>query len=374
MANVDIKSEKNLVATTLNALPGLRVWTVQFRKDHYTVNVKHNIPQPRVANPYYNLTNEHQTRLEEIMETLNLSYPVKIIGGGDDPIPHGLVPMPLPSPAPMPLPSPVRPHKPVAFYDVCDVFAQRIVEQLQQHNQPVKLHDYVIEWLGLEIYETRQPIVQDLVLSSGRSCPDMDIFEALHEIMGEPVFERVQKLLSPVVRPRIRCKRPLVAKPRRMEQSIFRTIVEMAYEMASCEWKDTVKQLLVPLIRSVKAYADTHPRMNGNRFPPLRRQEGWIRQPESSEKLDSNTVAKHEYVSLTPSGGRVYLDVTFCRYPSFNHRQREMISYYFLIKVYRRHMGPDVSYTTDIYHDSCHINDAERELCHLPNKHLTLLH
>ena len=180
--------------------------------------------------------------------------------------------------------------------------------------------------------------------------------------------------MSAVAKPRIRCKRPVVAKPRRMEQSIFKTIVEMAYEMASCEWKDTVKQLLVPLIRSVKAYADTHPRMNKNRFPPLRRQEGWVRQPESSEKLDSNTVAKHEYLSLTPSGRRVYLDVTVKRYPSFNHRQRDMISYYFLIQVYRRHMGPDVSYTTHIYNDSCHINDAERELCHLPNKHLTLLH
>lgn len=85
-----IKAEKELVKKTLTDLQEFNVWTVQFRKTHYTVNVKYNIPFVKTAenpyppaNYYRNLTAEQQTRLDDLMKTLGLTYPVKIIGGGD---------------------------------------------------------------------------------------------------------------------------------------------------------------------------------------------------------------------------------------------------------------------------------------------------
>jgi hypothetical protein len=87
-----IKSEKEQVKEALTALPEFNVWTVQFHKTHYTVNVKHNkhwlngvqiLFAPNIpVNNYANLTSEQQTRLEKMIEGLNLHYPVKIIGGG----------------------------------------------------------------------------------------------------------------------------------------------------------------------------------------------------------------------------------------------------------------------------------------------------
>jgi len=74
-----IKSEKEQVKKALTALPEFNVWTVQFRKSYYVVNVKHKLP----GNNHENLTSEQQTRLDKMMEDLNLHYPVKIIGGGD---------------------------------------------------------------------------------------------------------------------------------------------------------------------------------------------------------------------------------------------------------------------------------------------------
>jgi len=63
------------------------MWTIQFRKTHYTVSIRHIIPFVRTAehpypppNYYEPLTAEHHALLEGEVAKLNLSYPVKIIG------------------------------------------------------------------------------------------------------------------------------------------------------------------------------------------------------------------------------------------------------------------------------------------------------
>jgi hypothetical protein len=64
-----------------------KMWTIQFRKNHYTVNIKHKIPFVRTAEQPFPpakdcepLTAEQQAFLEGEVAKLNLSYPVKIIG------------------------------------------------------------------------------------------------------------------------------------------------------------------------------------------------------------------------------------------------------------------------------------------------------
>jgi hypothetical protein len=63
------------------------MWTIQFRKTHYTVSIKYKKPFVRTysqpfppANNYEPLTDEQQAFLEGEVAKLNLSYPVKIIG------------------------------------------------------------------------------------------------------------------------------------------------------------------------------------------------------------------------------------------------------------------------------------------------------
>lgn len=78
-----IKAEKVRVKEALTAFTEFNVWTVQFRKTYYTVNVKYKTGLPQGYN-YANLTSEQQTRLEGVMEGLALHYPVKIIGRGKE--------------------------------------------------------------------------------------------------------------------------------------------------------------------------------------------------------------------------------------------------------------------------------------------------
>ena len=174
---------------------------------------------------------------------------------------------------------------------------------------------------------------------------------------------------------RLRCKRPVVAKKplRRIGDGVFRTIVEMAYEMASCEWRDSVKEILLPLFRSVKAYADKPKHFNG-RLPPMRREEGWVRRLALmySDKLDSNVVASHEYLCITPEGCRNYLMVTIHRvWEDFN--RKDALDYFVTIKIYRRVWLQDGAYDKYIYSTYTPLDEVEVALDSLPNKNLTLI-
>jgi hypothetical protein len=76
-----VKQEKALVKEELTALTEFNIWTVQFRKTYYCVNVKYKTGLAH-PNHYANLTAEQQARLEGVIANLNLTYPVKIIGDG----------------------------------------------------------------------------------------------------------------------------------------------------------------------------------------------------------------------------------------------------------------------------------------------------
>ena len=107
------------------------------------------------------------------------------------------------------------------FYDACNNLAESIVEELQEHKQleqlikyEDELNDYVIEYIGQDIYGSQEAYVEDLLNSYGITRAIMEfnqaggkdymedrpenqyVYALLHEAMGKPVFERVKSLLE----------------------------------------------------------------------------------------------------------------------------------------------------------------------------------
>jgi len=177
--------------------------------------------------------------------------------------------------------------------------------------------------------------------------------------------------MSAITQPtRLRVPRPVLARPfpRRMEQSIFKTIVEMAYEMASCVWRDDVIEQLIPMLRSVKAYADTPKRING-KLPPMRREEGWVREPRYLSAISPSIVARHEYTCLPRSGERMTLRVSVGR----QLRGDNTLVYSAHITLHRNLWLNDASHEKLVYGSCRSLATAEQSLYYLPKLDLTLL-
>jgi len=187
------------------------------------------------------------------------------------------------------------------------------------------------------------------------------------------------------VAPRIRCKRPVAAKKnlRRIGDGVFRTIVEMAYEMGSCEWRDNMKEHLTPLFRSVMDYADKPKPITG-KMPPLRRQPNWIASEFSSKRyLDKTILAKHKYTSVSLDGQLYHMVVTIHR--TFQVHDRRLYAFPEAHKV--RHDGMEYTVSTYMYYmditnrgdyervvyfSECSLDDAINGLYKLPRCYLAL--